>query len=364
MITLFYICSSIYFLILILLTLGILFQKVPVSKTLKNISVIVSAKNEEKNIGKLLEALISQDYPKNNYEIIVVDDRSNDDTYKIIRHFEKLHDNLTSLQIFQEDKNLKGKKGAISKAISVSKYDILAFTDADCKPDKLWLSILNEHFTSKVDFVAGYSFLTFKSKFFSYLKNLERAALFAVISGSFGLGWKISCTGGNMAYRKQIFEQANGFSGIGHIRSGDDDLLLQKMRKFIRKVRFMFSPNSHVISSGNDKTNDKIQQETRRGSKWRYYTSEIKLLTLFVFLYYLFFALFIIYFIFGSISTSLFITLLAIKILPEFLILLSFLIKIKKTKLLSLFPIIELIYIPYFIIFGLKGTFGKYKWKQ
>ncbi|OQX70883.1 MAG: hypothetical protein B6D62_03320, partial [Candidatus Cloacimonas sp. 4484_275] len=87
--------------------------------------------------------------------------------------------------------------------------------------------------------------------------------------------------------RKSIFSKIDGFAGIGFIRSGDDDLMLQKMAKFIRKANFMFSPDSIVPSLDKDNISEMVQLESRRASKWRFYPLSVKILSGFVFVYYL-----------------------------------------------------------------------------
>jgi len=363
MFTLIFFSSVIYALILLILTSGIIFIQSRTDEKLKNFSIIVAARNEEKNIADLLEILINLNYPNKNYEIIVANDRSEDNTEKIISEFQNRCRNLKLVNIKEVNPQLVGKKGALDKAIRNSAFEHLVFTDADCLPTKNWLLEINKYWHPQVDFWAGYSPLILKNPFVFLLKNLERASIFAVTSGSFGLNWGITCTARNMGYRKSVFEGIQGFKGIGNIKSGDDDLLLQKMGKMIRKFTFLFSPDSIVWSNDKDQMKDQVNLETRRGSKWKYYSIPIKILSLFVFMYYIFFLITVIMWFSGNISIYSFLILLLMKLTPEFLILLVFLIKIRKLKFLLLFPVAQLIYIPYFIFFGLKGTLGKYSWK-
>lgn len=356
--------SSIYFLIIFSFFLGLLRSNGKRNTIQNKISVIVAARNEEKNLPALLEILLDQTYPSELYEVVIADDRSEDGTSQIVQQFQKNHSNLKLVKIKQENPDLVGKKGALTAAIKVSQNGILAFTDADCLPTKYWLEEINSHFTEKTDFLAGYSFIKLKNKVFELLKNLERAALFAVIGGGFGWNWGLTCGASNIAYRRKTYDAVNGFDGIGHIRSGDDDLMLQKMSGKIRQMRFLFSQRSFITTSGARTTNDQINLETRRASKWKYYPVSIKLLTLFVFAYYVVFLIAFTAVLSQSISWTSFSILLILKLLPEFLLLLTFLLKIKKLNLMSIFPIAELIYIPYFIFFGLKGTFGRYRWKE
>jgi len=355
--------SIIYALIIILFTWGIFFIKNQHSSDLKEISIIVAARNEEKNIEDLLRILTELDYPEHKYEIIIADDRSEDKTVALVKQFQEKSANLKLVKVKEENSRLTGKKGALDKAIKNASYEYLVFTDADCVPSKLWLQEINKQWTSEIDFWAGYSPLLIKNRFIFFLKNLERASIFAVTAGTFGLNWGITCTARNMGYRKSIFTQAEGFNGIGHIRSGDDDLLLQKMGKQIRKLNFLFSRDSIVWSRDREEYEYQIDLETRRASKWKYYPVSVKFLTAFIFIYYLFFLAGIVFFVMGNFSLSLFLTIMLIKLLVEFLFLAVFLYRIKMLKLLLVFPLAEMIYIPYFIYFGIKGSLGKYNWK-
>ncbi len=361
----FLILSLIYCLIVLSFFFGIFFLKKGKNKSFNKFSIIIAARNEEKHLPELLEILLAQNYPKDHYEIIVADDRSIDKTSLIIKEYSQRFPNLKLVQIMEESENLIGKKNALNTAIKKAEYDILAFTDADCLPNKNWLSEINRHFSNQIDFVTGYSPLILKeNKFLDSLKNFERATHFAVVAGSLGLNWKITCAARNMAYRKSLFEKVNGFSGIGHLRSGDDDLMLQKMAKHIRKANFMFLEDAIVPSFDKDNLQEMAHLETRRASKWVHYTLPVKIMTFFFLIYYLAFIFAFFSFVFNLLNLNIFLLILLLKIIPEFLLIFLFLIKVKRTKLMLVFPILELIYIPYFIFFGLKGTFGKYRWKN
>ncbi len=362
---LFFFVSSFLYLCFVLFFFGGIFRlSSKTYKEIQNISVIIAARNEEKYLPELLKILQKQNYPKENFEVIVVDDRSKDSTFQVTKDFQKTFPNLTLIQIEKESDNLFGKKNAINSAIKRAKFEILAFTDADCLPTKNWLKSINLFFTEEIDFLAGFSPLITQSKLLSKLKNLERASIFAITAGSFGWNWAITCTGRNMIYRKSIFEKIHGFKGIGHLKSGDDDLLLQKMSKHIRKMNFMFSQDSIVKSYDKNHPTEHIDLETRRASKWKYYPISIKFLTLFFFVYYLIYTFSLVMLIFNNISILQFVQLSIIKIVPEFLLLLAFSAKIKQIKILQIFPLAEIFYIPYFIYFALKGTLGTYKWKE
>lgn len=353
-----------YALIILFFFLGLFRNNFRNNDRFESFSVIVAARNEEKNLPGLLSALVSQNYPREKFEIIISDDRSEDDTAKVVKEFQKDYPVVKMVSISEENPELVGKKGAITAAVNIAEKDILAFTDADCLPTPNWLREINRHFSQNVDFVAGYSVVDIKKKLWFLLKNLERSAFFAVIAGAFGFNWPLTATAGNMAYRKKIFYEVEGFKGIGHIRSGDDDLMLHKLQKKIRRLRFMFSLDAIVQTQGCENWNQQIQQETRRGSKWKYYPTSVKTLTLLVMLFYISYVVLFAGTLFNFYSWYLFGMITLIKIIPEFLLCFAFLNKMKNLKFILVFPLAELVYIPYFIFFGLKGTFGKYRWKD
>ena len=118
-----------------------------------------------------------------------------------------------------------------------------------------------------------------------------------------------------------------------------------------------------VYTSNNNNLNEHIQRESRRASKWRHYPTSIKLLTLMIFIFYILLIAATTMTIFGQFNLILLLFIIALKVGFEFILIAIFLHKIRKPKLLLFFPIAEIIYIPYFIYFGLRGTFGKYNWK-
>lgn len=353
-----------YFVIIGLFAIGILFLSKKRDDKIKPISVIIAARNEEEHIEKLVSALSEQTYPKEMFEVIIVDDRSNDKTFEICKKLMKSHNWLNLMQVKEENPKLAGKKGALDHGIRNAKYDILAFTDADCLPRKGWLSAINALMTDDTDFLCGYSPLIVENKLLSGLKNLERASIFAVIAGSFGLDLGITSVARNQIYRKSLFMRSNGFEGIGHIRSGDDDLLLLKMNSNIRKRKFMFDTYGVVPSFDKTSKEEMTDLETRRASKWKYYPVSIKALSLLVMLYYICLIIALPFAIFGDIRWTEYLIVLGSKIFVEFILLFTYLLKQKELKLLNYFALAELLYVPYFIYFGLKGTFGKYSWKN
>ena len=359
-----YISGAVYCLLILSFAFGVMISRKSGSNTEpQKISIIVAARNEEKHIQALIDSIKSQSYNHNNFELIIADDRSTDRTAEIIKQNQKLFTNLKYFRVEENEPEFPGKKYALTKAVSAAEYEILAFTDADCLPESKWLESINRNFDSNTDVLCGYSPLIGQNNFIGKLKNLERLSIFALCAGSFFWKWAITCSARNWAYRKSLFLKVNGFSGISHISSGDDDLMLLKFRKATRKFRFMFDKDSSVPSFDKTDVSSQVNLETRRASKLKFYPFDLKLIVFTALIFYVS--------ILASLITSFFIPgmllvvsiVIGCKIIVEFLLLLSFAAKIRRVGLISVFIAAEILYIPYFILFGFKGTFGKYRWK-
>jgi len=330
----------------------------------KPISVLIAARNEATHLNGVIEALADQDYPKELYEVIIIDDRSNDNSRQLLQQKAAEYNWLHYDSIIKENPNMIAKKGALVLAISKAQHEIMAFTDADCLPGKKWLTEINALMTDNTDFLCGYSPLIGLKGILGALKSLERSSIFAVIAGSFGMGWSMTSVARNQVYRKSKFQLIDGFAGLGNQRSGDDDLLLQKMAPVIKKHNFIFAPQAAVPSIDKQNYTDQIHLETRRASKWKLYPFPIKMLTLFIMIYYLMLISAMILTILGLIPVLTLVFINLLKITAEFILLFLFLLKIKQIRQLLVFPLAEILYIPYYIYFGLRGTFGKYSWKK
>jgi glycosyltransferase involved in cell wall biosynthesis len=323
----------------------------------------VACKNEENNVERLIQSLMRQSY--DNFEVILADDGSTDKTADVINRLIEGVSNFHYVYVTADRyADIIGKKRAITAAIEIAKGEIFAFTDADCMPAQGWLDDINTAF-AECDFYSGYSPLQFeRENCFSCLKNVERGSIFAVSAGGSGVGVPLTCTARNMAYSRKLWDSSEGFKGIGHLLSGDDDLMLHKMCQFAKKYHFSFNKDAIVPSFADNDIKMQINQETRRTSKFTYYPLHIKLFVLNIAIYYcLLMYHFVISFVSLSFKFDLIFALLS-KLILEFILLFVFLRKFDRLRYLRHFITAELLYIPYFIFFGLKGTFGKYKWKN
>lgn len=196
---------------------------------LPGVSVIVSARNEADNLRHYLQALTCQRYPR--FEVIVVNDGSEDDTQLVLEHYAHLFPNLHLTFVPHQAWVRSSKKLALTLAAKAAKYDYLLLTDADCRPESPhWIEEMMKGFRdSETELVLGYG------GYFREPGLLNRLQRYETISTALTyLGFALSRhpymgVGRNLAYRKDTFFGHNGFQGLLGQRAGDDDLLVNKI---------------------------------------------------------------------------------------------------------------------------------------
>ena len=248
------------------------------------ISIIVAARNEEANIGRCLQSLVQQNYPAGLFEIIIADDRSTDGTAAIVRNYQRRYPYIKLVTISQISSDLPPKKNALNEAMKESRFDILAFTDADCIAPPIWLSSIAREFLPDVGVVAGYCPIeqrfprTFFARWFDFFLRYLEIKKWVGAAAGVGLGNAYLSSGGNLAYRKSVFREVNGYEKIKHSISGDDDLFIQLIQKETRwKIRYMISRESSVETAPPPSLAYFINQQRRHFSAAAYYSLRMKI---------------------------------------------------------------------------------------
>lgn len=189
------------------------------------VSVVICAKNEDENLTEFLPKILSQDYSE--FEVIVVNDCSFDNTENVIDEFAKIFPNLRKANIKEDPYYKHGKKFAMLVGIKAAKHNRLVFTDADCYPSSdQWLKEMAAGFVFERNIVLGYGayekgkgLLSKLIRFDTFMIALQY--LSAAIKNKPYMG-----VGRNLAYTKELFFKEKGFSKHYHIDSGDDDLFV------------------------------------------------------------------------------------------------------------------------------------------
>ncbi|MCJ7554629.1 MAG: glycosyltransferase [Ignavibacteriaceae bacterium] len=330
------------------------------------VSIIIPFRNESENILNSYNSLSNQNYPKDNFEIIFVNDFSTDDSYK------KLSDAISSSHIkvisVPDDYSVKAhKKRAIRFGIENSIGEFIVTTDADCIHSSDWLRIILNFFDEKTGFISGPVEFEEGKSLLSKLQKLEFAGLVITGAGLIGAGKPIICNAANIAYRKKVYEEVGGFTYQMNLSSGDDELLMQKISKDTKyKVKFANHRNAIVKTSSNKTISEFYQQRKRWASKGLFYNDKTLILKLI--LIYLFYISFPVQLLLGIFySNILFMTLsltIILKILFEFFVLKKGIKLLFNKKILNIFLLAEIVQIPYIIIAGISGAFGNYIWKN
>jgi cellulose synthase/poly-beta-1,6-N-acetylglucosamine synthase-like glycosyltransferase len=320
-------------------------------------SVIIPARNEEENIGPCLQSVLSQTYPSQLFEIIVIDDFSTDNTASVVAGFQQLHTNLLLIDLEKETQGKRinsYKKKAIETAISRASGEWIITTDADCLVKKNWITsfaaIIQQQ--DPIFIAAPVSFIN-NGTVLSTFQYLDFATMQGITAASVSTGFHSMCNGANLAYRKDVFHKVNGFKGIDAIASGDDMLLMNKIKQqYPSQIAFLFSEEAIV--------------RTHPMADWKSFLNEDKNISAVLILVYLYnlFLFLMPFLIFFNIKIIFYwLLFLVAKTIIELLFITPVIRFFGSSSCLWQFPFLQPLHITYMVTAGWLGKFGKYQWK-
>lgn len=332
-------------------------------------SVIIPARNEEENIEKCLLTVLQQDYSTNFFEVIVVNDHSTDQTEQIVQRLCKSFSNLRLLNLeeYTGTEVLNAyKKKAISIAIQESKGDWIVTTDADCLVTSSWLHFFNTYIhKNNPKFIAAPVIYINSGSVSSIFQCLDFISLQGITAASVSAGFHSMCNGANLAYEKQAFKEVNGFEKIDQKASGDDMLLMQKIKKhFPGKVRTLFAQQSIVKTHPMPDWKSFLNQRIRWASKATHF-KDYKIISVLILLY-LFNVSLIILPLIGLFYFPVFIFWIIIfflKTISEWYFMSLAARFFNQESLLKWFWKMQPIHIIYTVTAGFLGLFGNFEWK-
>lgn len=329
-------------------------------------SIVIPFRDEAHNLPNLLNSLSALNYPSELYEILLVNDDSQDNFRLIIEEFIKQNSSLNLSLLQNIRKTNSPKKDAINTAINLSKFEWIVTTDADCMVPKLWLQMFNQFIEAeKPVFISAPVKFGTQNSFLFHFQNLNFTSLMGSTMGGFGIKKPFMCNGANLCYRKAVFFELNGFEDNTNIASGDDIFLMEKMLKaYPKKVKFLTSDENIVETNAENTWKLFMNQQIRWASKSAAYTNLFaKFVGILVFLENLLLLAL-------GISALLFqqfwiyvAFVFAAKIIVDFILIAQSALFLKSTKSLKYYLPVSLLY-PYFIVFtGCLSTFKNYDWK-
>jgi cellulose synthase/poly-beta-1,6-N-acetylglucosamine synthase-like glycosyltransferase len=338
------------------------------------ISIIIAARNEEKNIGKCIQSIIAQTYTSNKFEIIITDDHSTDQTVSVVESFQKENIRVLHLADFVFGQKLNSyKKKSIDTALQFAKGELIVTTDADCIAPKKWLETLGHFYKQKspvfvalpVNFGDSSTSDSLFKKLFKVFQSLDFLALQGITGAAVSKKIHAMCNGANLAYKKEVFFKVGGFEGIDKLASGDDMLLMQKIQaQYPEEIAFLKSKEVIVNTAPAETLKDFMNQRIRWASKTGSYTDK-KIISVLLLVYLLnVWVLFLgILSCFFSEALSIFIISLVLKTLAELLFMCPVCRFFGKQKQLWWFLPAQPFHILYTVIAGWLGQFGSYQWK-
>lgn len=331
------------------------------------ISVVIAARNEAENIGRCIDSILAQDYPAALFEVIVVDDFSEDDTAGIVAAYNAAQVRLVKLSEVLKDRSTKAfKKAALSAGIARSSGELIVTTDADCSAGPRWLLQLAAKFEqddaqviiAPVTYIQDHSVAgLFQSLDFMTMQGITAAAR--------RLGLGRMANGANFAFSREAYDAVNGYEDTTHIASGDDYLLLVKLaNRYPQRIRYLKSREAIVRTAPQAGWKALLNQRIRWASKsGKYKDQRLTAILILVYLFNLSLALITISSFFYKAYLPLMISLWLIKIVAELLFLLPVAGFFNKRSELLWFPILQPLHLLYICLAGFFGYLGKYEWK-
>ncbi|MFQ6040358.1 MAG: glycosyltransferase, partial [Candidatus Poribacteria bacterium] len=393
--------------------------------SLPYVSVVVAARNEEDNLSACLKSLLTQSYPREQYEVIVVDDHSTDNTYSIacafaadnpilkvlkldnaaecrMRNAECSHERrernakddpepfryFRDLSCFSrlnsEIRNPMGKQMALDWGIQSCRGEIILSTDADCIVPDTWIESMVKAYEREVGVVVGFSMLdegcqeieeysrdsSFKSfhrflrSLFIKLQSLELLSLFSAFAGGLKIGVALACTGNNIGYRRQVYDELGGFVNLG-ITVAEDNMFIQWVDRCSKwKIKPLCHADVTVLTRPMKTVKDFMRQRLRWASNSTENRLSLVCFMVIAYGFYLLLPLSLLLAAFGVLSWKLAFAILSLKLVPEFLLVFRGLKLFNRMDLLKYFPLLQPCQILYVLICGVFGLLFKVIWKE
>ncbi|WP_166922713.1 glycosyltransferase family 2 protein [Flavobacterium poyangense] len=322
-------------------------------------TIIVPFRNEADNLPLLLASFSKLNYPDDLFEVILVDDESQDEFQVSSFKFQVLV--VDNVRVSKSP-----KKDAISTAMKHVKTDWVITTDADCIVSENWLLIFDNYIQEHtVSMLAGAVTYDCDDSFLHHFQQLDLTSLQGATIGSFGIGKAFMCNGANFAYTKKMFEELNGFEGNNKIASGDDVFLLQKgVELHPDKVHYLKASEVIVQTKPTPDWKSLFYQRVRWAAKTSSYHSIFgKVLGLIVFFGNLNFIIGTVFFLFGAWPWWLSVLFVFSKFAIDFVLLYTTNQFLRKTRIQNL--ILSSVLYPFFsMAVAFYSLFGSYEWKE
>lgn len=334
------------------------------------VTIIIPTRNESENIKACLESIFGQNYPKDFFEVIVVDDYSTDPTLRLAK--EKNERNLLVLNLQNylgaSGEYVPNKKKAITLGVKNAKGELIITTDGDCRAGENWLRTMVNHYTQNAfKLITGPVMMKPCSWPVEIFQQLDVMNLVGIAGATIRNGLPTMCNGANLMYSKEVFHEVEGFKGNQDVPTGDDVFLMHKINAmYPGSIGFVKNFEACVFTKPENSFSDFVAQRVRwvskssRFSDWR--VSFILIFAYFVNLFTIVDAIAVL----QPVEMS-WLPLAVIggtKLLSDLLFNIPVTIFFRKIILLLLFPVIDVLHVVYVVVIGVLSLTGKYRWKD
>lgn len=332
------------------------------------VSVIVPVRNEESRLAALVNDMMAQDYHKKDFELIFVDDHSDDRTRQVIHSFVEVFSwegiRYVNLADFP---GREGKKAAIETGVEKATGVIIVTTDADCRFPKTWISTVAAYYQGhKPKMMLAPVRMNPGNSLFGSLQSLEFASLVAASAGSASAGFPLLANGANLAFEKEAFLQAGGYSSNKRYPSGDDIFLLQSIRQQFgsKAVHYIKSRDALVSTPALIGFNEFMNQRLRWVSKNKgYRDSSVLVSGALVYTVNALLPVLVIAGFFNVLAWKAALIWFIVKLVIDFPVLAGVTSFSDIGKTVLLLPFIEILNAFYTAFIGIAGVFVHYEWK-
>lgn len=326
------------------------------------VSIIVCAHDEEENLRELVPQLLQQDHPE--FEVIVVEDRCNDGTFDYLRESSQHHANLRLVRVQHKPDHISGKKYALTLGIKAAKYEVLLFTDADCRPASTkWASVLTSAYQPETEIVLGFSPYQKRKGWLNAFIRFEALLTAIQYLGFAWLGNPYMGVGRNLSYKKSRFLSGKGFVAHQRVTGGDDDLFVNQYAGRKNTVA-VAGPDSLVFSKPSTGWKEFLHQKRRHLAAGKYYKMTDRfLLGLFMLTWLGSWFLVVPAMIYGPIYLP-----AAVILLRQLILIGLFYMLTRKTGVtfeMWKVPVLDFIFVFYYLVTGLRALVAKQlRWKN
>lgn len=327
------------------------------------VSVIIATRNQVDLLRQNLPKWLNLDYP--DYQLIVVNDGSWDETGDYLKEMEEIHPRLKHVHLQIEDRYHKGKKFAITMGVKAARHEWLLFTDTDCAPlSENWIQAMMAARNPQTEIVLGYSPYSSQRSVLNWFVRYETFLTAQQYLSMAMVGMPYMGVGRNLMYKKELFFRFKGFASHQHILSGDDDLFVNESSNE-NNTSVALHPDSFVISEPKDTFSSWVGQKSRHLSTGKFYKIRDRIfLGSWTALQLSFYLLLIIGLLIDFSSWPVLLSLYSVRLLFQLSVYGMNMSALKSVNLLPLIPVLDPAMMLYYLTIGLDGLFSNPRtWK-